>query len=139
MFNLKLAFRMLARSPFVTGIAILSLGLGIGANAAIFSVSNEILLKPLPIPNPDALVNLASPGPKSGMTSCGRAGSCTAVFSLPMFRDLEKQQTPFTGIAAHHDFGANVAYNNQSLGGDALEVSGNYFEVLGLRPAIGRL
>jgi len=68
MFNLKLAMRVLLRSPLVTAIAILSLGLGIGANSAIFSVFNEILLKPLPVADPDRLVNLANPGPKSGMT-----------------------------------------------------------------------
>jgi len=139
MFNFKLALRTLFRTPFVTGIAILSLGLGIGANSAIFSVFNEILLKPLPVTEPSRLVNLANPGPKSGMTSCGSAGPCTAVFSYPMFRDLEQQQKPFTGIAAHHSFGANLAYNGQSLGGDGLEVSGSYFSVLGLVPALGRL
>jgi predicted permease len=139
MFNLKLALRVLLRSPLVTGIAILSLGLGIGANSAIFSVFNEILLKPLPVADPDRLVNLANPGPKSGMTSCGSAGPCTAVFSMPMFRDLEQQQTPFTGIAAHSSFGASLAFKGQSEGGDAIQVSGSYFPVLGLTPALGRL
>ena len=139
MFNLKLALRVLFRTPFVTAVAILSLGLGIGANAAIFSVFNEILLKPLPVAEPGRLVNLANPGPKSGSTSCGQAGSCEVVFSYPMFRDLEKQQTAFTGIAAHRSFGANLSYQGQSLGTDALEVSGSYFSVLGLAPAAGRL
>ena len=76
MFNPKLAIRALFRTPFVTVVAILSLGLGIGANAAIFSVFNQILLRPLPVPEPHELVNLANPGPKSGMTSCGDAGGC---------------------------------------------------------------
>ena len=139
MFNLKLALRTLFRTPFVTAVAILSLGLGIGANAAIFSLFNQIILKPLPVAEPDRLVNLANPGPKSGMTSCGDAGPCTAVFSYPMFRDLEKAQTSFTGIAAHRSFGANLAHKGQSQGGDGLEVSGSYFPVLGLTPAVGRL
>ena len=139
MFNLKLALRVLLRSPLVTGIAILSLGLGIGANAAIFSVFNEVLLKPLPVAEPDRLVNLANPGPKSGMTSCGQAGPCESVFSMPMFRDLERLQTSFTGMAAHSSFGANLAFKGQSEGGDALQVSGSYFPVLGLAPALGRL
>ena len=90
MFNLKLALRTLFRTPFVTAVAILSLALGIGANAAIFSLFNQIILKPLPVPEAGRLVNLANPGPKSGMNSCGDAGPCTAVFSYPMFRDLEK-------------------------------------------------
>ena len=139
MFNLKLALRTLFRTPFVTGVAILSLGLGIGANAAIFSLFNQILLKPLPVPDADRLVNLAAPGPKSGMNSCGNAGPCTAVFSLPMFRDLQEKQTSFTGIAAHRSFGANLSHKGQTLGGEGLEVSGSYFTVLGLAPAAGRL
>jgi predicted permease len=139
MFNLKLALRTLFRTPFVTVVAILSLGLGIGANAAIFSLFNQMILRPLPVPEAGRLVNLASPGPKSGMNSCGNAGPCSAVFSYPMFRDLEKAQTSFTGIAAHRSFGANISYKGQSDGGDGLEVSGSYFSVLGLAPAAGRL
>ncbi len=139
MFNLKLALRTLFRTPFVTAVAIVSLGLGIGANAAIFSMFNEIILKPLPVADPDRLVNLAAPGPKSGMTSCGNAGPCAATFSYPMFKDLETRQTPFTGVAAHRGFGANLAYKGQSEGGDGLQVSGAYFSVLGLTPAAGRL
>src|SRR5512144_2291453 len=98
MVNPRLALRTLFRTPFVTIVAILSLGLGIGANAAIFSLFNQIILKPLPVPEPTRLVNLGAPGPKSGMQSCGDAGSCDAVFSYPMFRDLAQQQSPFTGI-----------------------------------------
>jgi len=139
MFNLKLALRTLFRTPFVTAVAILSLGLGIGANGAIFSLFNQILLRPLPVADPGSLVNLAAPGPKSGMNSCSNIGSCSAVFSLPMFRDLERQQTSFTGIAAHRNFGANLSYKGESKGGDGLEVSGSYFPVLGLTPAHGRL
>ena len=139
MFNLKLALRTLFRTPFVTAVAILSLGLGIGANGAIFSLFNHILLRPLPVADPGSLVNLAAPGPKSGSTSCGNAGPCSAVFSYPMFRDLERQQSPFTGIAAHRSFGANLSYKGATLGGDGLQVSGSYFSVLGLSPARGRL
>jgi predicted permease len=139
MFNLKLALRALFRTPFVTVVAILSLGLGIGANAAIFSLFNQMILRPLPVPDPDRLVNLGAPGVKSGMTSCGNAGSCDVIFSYPMFRDLEKQQTSFTGIAAHREFGANLSYKGETLKGGGLEVSGSYFSVLGLTPARGRL
>ncbi len=139
MFNLKLALRTLFRTPFVTAVAILSLGLGIGANGAIFSLFNQMLLRPLPVADPASLVNLAAPGPKSGMNSCSNLGPCTAVFSYPMFRDLERQQSSFTGIAAHRNVGVNLSYKGQTLGGDGLEVSGSYFSVLGLQPAQGRL
>ena len=91
--NLKLAIRRLFKTPFVSIIAILSLALGIGANAAIFSLFDQTLLRALPVQRPNELVNLSSPGPRQGSNSCGQAGDCESVFSYPMFRDLEKQQT----------------------------------------------
>ena len=118
MSNLKLAFRMLVKTPFVTIVAILSLALGIGANTAIFSVFDQLLRRPLPVEDPERLVNLLAPGPKPGSTSCNSAGPCEAVFSYPMFRDLEKGQTPFTALAAHRLFGANLAANGQTFTGD---------------------
>ena len=139
MLNLKLALRTLFKTPFVTIVAIVSLALGIGANAAIFSLFNQILLKPLDVPDAARLVNLAAPGPKPGSSQCSQAGSCETVFSYPMFRDLERVQTPFTGIAAHLSFRANMAAGSQTENGEGLLVSGGYFPVLGLAPAIGRL
>jgi predicted permease len=136
---LKLAFRRLFKAPFVTSVAILSLALGIGANAAIFSLFNQMLLRPLPVPSPHDLVNLSAPRPKPGSTSCNQAGDCDHVFSYPMFRDLQKAHTVFTDIAAHVLFGANLAFHNQTMYGQGVLVSGSYFPVLGLTPAIGRL
>ena len=138
--SLKLAFRTLVKSPFVTLVAILSLALGIGANAAIFSLFNQLLLRPLPVSHPERLVNLSAPSPKPGSTSCNQAGDCEEVFSYPMFRDLERaDNSPFTGIAAHRAFGANVAFDNQTFSGEGMLVSGSYFPVLGSKPALGRL
>ena len=91
--NLRLAFRMLLRTPALTSIAILSLAIGIGANAAIFSLYNQMLLRPLPVRDPYQLVNLGAPGPKPGSQSSNQAGSSENVFSYPMFRDLEKAKT----------------------------------------------
>jgi predicted permease len=139
MSNLKFAIRTLFKTPFVTTVAIASLALGIGANAAIFSLFNQILLRPLPVPEPDRLVNLGAPGPKPGSNSCGQQGGCEYVFSYPMFRDLEKAQTSFTGLGAHVSFGANLAARGQTESVDGLLVSGNYFPVIGIKPAIGRL
>jgi predicted permease len=139
MANLKLAFRTLLRTPFVTLVAIVSLALGIGANAAIFSLFEQILLRPLPAYEPGRLVNLGAPGPKPGSQTCNNAGNCEAVFSYPMFRDLEREQAVFTGIAAHRLFGANLSHRGQTLSGDGMLVSGSYFPVLGLQPALGRL
>jgi putative ABC transport system permease protein len=135
----KLALRTLFRTPFVTTVAIVSLSLGIGANAAIFSLFDQLLLANLPVHEPHRLVNLSAPGPKPGSTSCNQAGNCDSVFSYPMFRDLEKAQTVFTGIAAHRVFGVNLAARNQTTNGDGLLVSGSYFPVLGVHPTLGRL
>ena len=139
MTNLKFALRTLFKTPFVTIVAIVSLALGIGANAAIFSLFNEVLLRALPVQQPDRLVNLGAPDPKPGSQSCGQAGDCDLVFSYPMFRDLERAQTVFTGIAAHVIFGANLAYSGQTMNGQGVLVSGSYFPVLGVQPALGRL
>jgi predicted permease len=139
MVNLKLALRTLFKTPFVTIVAIVSLALGIGANAAIFSLFNQMLLRPLPVQEPARLVNLSAPEPKPGSQSCNNAGDCDEVFSYAMFRDLERVQKVFTGIAAHRSFGANLAYKGQTLNGQGMLVSGSYFPVLGLQPAIGRL
>jgi predicted permease len=137
--SLQFAVRTLFRTPFVTAIAIISLALGIGATAGIFSVFHQVLLQSLAVRDPSALVNLSAPGPKPGFGSCGRAGDCEVVFSYAMFRDLQKTQTVFTDIAAHVGFGANFAYEGQTSSGEGLLVSGSYFPVLELQPAVGRL
>jgi predicted permease len=139
MISPRLALRTLFRTPFVTIVAIVSLALGIGANAAVFSIFNQVILKPLPVHEADRLVNLAAPGPHPGSTSCNAAGSCDEVFSYPMFRDLERVQASFTGIAAHVLFSANLAYAGRTTNGSGVLVSGSYFPVLGIQPAVGRL
>src|SRR5688572_10433809 len=122
--NLRYAFRTLFRTPFVTTVAVISLALGIGANAAIFSLFNQMLLKPLPVYKPHELVNLAAPGPKPGSQSCSNAGDCDHVFSYAMFRDLEsKGQQVFTSVAAHRQFGVNLAYEGATQSGSGMLVS----------------
>ncbi len=137
--DLRHGARLMSKSPGLTLVAVVTLALGIGANAAIFSLFDQMLLRPLPVQEPERLINLAAPEPKPGNQSCGMAGDCDAVFSYPMFRDLERAQTVFTGIAAHRRFGANLAFRGQTLNGDGVLVSGSYFPTLGLQPALGRL
>ena len=137
--NIRLALRALFKSPFITLVAILSLALGIGANSAIFSLFDQMILRPLPVASPDELVNLKTPGPKPGSNSCSQAGGCDEIFSYPMFRDLERIQDSFTGLAAHRNFGGSVGYQGTSLSADGLLVSGSYFPTLGISPAMGRL
>lgn len=133
------ALRSLLKTPIITTVAVISVALGIGANVAMFSIFNQTLLRPLPVHEPDRLVNLVAPGPRSGSIACGSAGTCDSIFSYPMFRDLERVQMSFTGIAAHRYFSAAVAYAGTSEAGDATLVSGSYFSVLGLTPHLGRL
>lgn len=99
--NLRLAFRTLFKTPLVTVVAIVSLALGIGANAAIYSLFDELLRAPLPVPHPERLVNLGGNNPSPGSHQCGIAGNCQWVFSYRMFRDLEAQPGPFSGVAGH--------------------------------------
>jgi predicted permease len=140
--HLKLALRQLRLRPGMSFIVIGMLALGIGATTAMFSLYHQILVRQLPVPEPERLVNLAAPGPGKfgGMYGDLGIGDREAQFTYAMFRELEARQTGFTGLAGHTDFVANLSYREQpsySRGG-AL-VSGNYFGVLNLRPALGRL
>jgi predicted permease len=138
--NLKLALRTLARTPFVTVVAALSLGLGIGANSAIYSIFYRMVRQDLPVSGADRLVNFSAPGPKNGSTSCGQAGPCEDVFSYPMFRDLQKAKvSSVTAIAGHRDFSANVSYERQAFARRGYLVSGSYFPILQIRSELGRL
>jgi predicted permease len=137
--NFQFALRTLAKSPIVSIVAILSLALGIGANTAIFSLFEQTLLRKLPASSPDELVNISANGPRSGSNSTNNAGNQQSIFSYPMFRDLEKNQNVFTGIAAHRSFGANLSYQGRTSAASGMFVSGSYFPILGIQPALGRL
>lgn len=137
--DLRFAVRNLLRTPVVSFVAVLSLALGIGANAAIFSLFEQILLRSLPAEEPQMLVNLKANGPRSGSNSTNNAGDIDNIFSYAMFRDLENSQTVLSGLAAHRSFDASLAYEGQASTGSGMFVSGSYFPVLGLRPALGRL
>jgi predicted permease len=120
-------------------VVVATLALGLGVNATMFSVYDQVLLRDLPVPEPDGLVNLGSPGFKQGNTSCNDGGTCEEIFSYPMFRDLERIDGPFEGIAAHRYTDASLAFEGETATGSALLVSGRYFSLLGIGPAIGRL
>ncbi len=138
--DLRYAFRTLLTTPFVNAVAILSLALGIGANAAIYSLFDQLLLRPLPVAAPDELVNLELPGPIQGSDSCNQSGCGNGIiWSYPMFRDLEREQSALAGIAGHRIFGASIALGDEPTVGEGIYVTGAYFSTLGLRPALGRL
>src|ERR1051326_3537803 len=132
------AIRSLRRSPLFTVAAVLSLALGIGGNTAIFSLIDQVLLRSLPVRNPKELVILKSPGPRYGHVNSDE-GSGEASFSYPMYKDLQQKQTGLAGLFARFGFGANVAFKGQTDRAQGELVTGNYFELLGVRPVIGRL
>ncbi len=109
------------------------------AKTAIFSLFEQTLLRKLPVATPDELVNISANGPRSGSNSTNNAGNQQSIFSYPMFRDLEKNQSVFTGIAAHRSFGANLSYQGRTSNATGMFVSGSYFPILGIKPALGRL
>jgi predicted permease len=127
--SLRHALRLMRRNPGFTAVAVITLGLGIGANTAIFTLINALLLRDLPVRQPDSLVEL----------SVVRRGD-KIPFSFPMFRQLERGQKVFTGLIGW-SFGemANVAINGVLSQADARSVSGNYYSELGATPLLGRL
>jgi predicted permease len=127
------------RAPGFAATAVLCLALGIGANAATFSLLDGLLLRPLPVHQPERLVNLGSPGPRTGRHNWNQAGGAEALFSHPMFRDLARARTVLTDVAAHRLFFANFAHDGRTEFGQGVLVSGAYFPLLGLTPALGRL
>ena len=137
--DLRVAIRGLRRSPALVATVVLSLALGIGANAAIFSLFQQLLLRPLPVPHPEQLVKLVAKGPRDGAKSCGEVGDCDETFTYPMFRELERARTGLTGIAAHLPIDVSMTFGGQPSHERATLVSGAYFKVLGIRPALGRL
>jgi predicted permease len=139
--DVTLGLRLLVRSPWFSALSIAMLALGIGANAAIYSMFDQVLFRPLPVTAPAALVNLSAPGPKPGSDNCNQAGPCSDVFSLPMYRDLAALSPGFSGIAAHRasDVTISPVRADHSEWAMGMLVSGNYFEVLQVRPALGRM
>ncbi|HKF51673.1 MAG TPA: ABC transporter permease [Candidatus Acidoferrales bacterium] len=136
--DIRYGLRMLLKSPGFTVIAILTLALGIGANTAIFSFTDQVLLRTLPVPNPQQLVVLRSPGPSPGRTSSDMTDGAQA-FSYPMYKDLRDQNTVFSGLLACFSVDANVSGHGTTQSATGQLVSGNYFQVLGVQPALGRV
>jgi predicted permease len=137
--DVRYCLRGFARRPLFAVVVVATLAIGLSVNAAIFSIYHQVLLRELPVADPHELVNFFAPGPKEGNNSCSNIGTCDEVFSYPMFRELERFDGPFVGIAAHRDFDANLAVEGETQVGEGLLVSGSYFPLLGINPAVGRL
>jgi putative ABC transport system permease protein len=137
--RIRYAIRSLSHAPLLSLVVVLSLGLGVGANTAVFSLLHQIILSSLPVARPGELVLLTAPADtKGGRNSTGSSGDMEYIFSYPLFRELEKRPAGLTGLAAFRDIGANLAYGAQTVSGDVLVVSGGYFPTLGVRPLLGR-
>jgi predicted permease len=131
--NLRYAARALAKAPGFTFVVVLTLALGIGANTAIFTLMDQVLLRGLPVSDPASLVVLDAPGPNQGRVEADKA------FSYPMFVDFRDRNTVFSGIVARYPVTCTMLYENRSERVRGELVSGSYFDVLGLKPAAGRL
>src|SRR5882757_11050768 len=126
--DLRYGFRMLAKSPAFSLIAVLTLALGIGANTAIFSVVNGVLLNPLPFHQPDQLVSMFQEIPNF------KNGS----ISYPNFTDWRRMNTTFAGMAAYRSMGFNLSGNGEPERLHGEMISAGFFEILGVHPIMGR-
>ncbi len=126
--DLRYGLRMLAKSPGFTAVAILTLALGIGANTALFSVVNGVLLKPLPYPHPEQLVALSESKPNFE----------TGSISFPNFRDWQKDNRTFSGMAISRGYNFNLTGLGEAEQLRARFITSDFFTVLGVNPLIGR-
>jgi predicted permease len=132
MSDFRYALRTLVKAPAFTIVVVLTLALGIGANTAIFSLTDQVLLRMLPVKDPARLVVLDGPGAFRGRTFNN------GTFSYPMYRDFRDQNTVFDGVVARFPTGLAMLANGQSERVNGELVTGNYFDVLGVRAQIGR-
>jgi predicted permease len=131
--ELRYVFRSLAKSPVFTAVAVLSLALGIGANTAVFTLFDQVLLGLLPVRNPQELVQLKEAGPYYGSNTGSNA------LSYPMYEDFRDRNQVFSGVLCRYQEPISVSDAGRSERAMGEFVSGSYFQVLGVRPAIGRL
>jgi predicted permease len=136
--DLRYAWRQLRKSPGFAVTAVVTLALGIGATTAIFTMFDQVLLRMLPVERPQELVRLDWHGSFSGSMSAF-GGDIGNYYSYPMYKDLRDRNQVFSGMLAAMRTNLGVAWQNQAENERAEIVSGNYFEVLGLKPAVGRL
>jgi predicted permease len=125
--------RGLRKNPAFVIVVVLTLGLGIGANTAIFSLMDQVLLRSLPVRDPGSLVLLDGPGAFMGRTMNAMT------FSYPMYRDFRDRNDVFAGILGRFPTSMTVVWRGQSERAAGELVTGNYFELLGVRPAVGRV
>ena len=135
--DIRYGWRRLRQSPAFTIVAVLTLALGIGANTAIYTLLDQALLRSLPVNQPNRLLLLRYSGTDTGDSSTRTDEHL--YFSYPMYHDLRDHNTVFSGLIATDWARVGVQWHNQPELADAELVSGNYFDVLGVQAALGRL
>jgi len=133
--DLRLALRSFLKAPVFTIVAVLSLALGIGANTAMFTLVDQVLLRLLPVKNPKELVQLRVEGGRFGSNS----GDGVHTFSHPTYLALRDQNTVFSGLTGQRLESASLIGEDRSEMVSVGLVAGNFFDVLGVQPAMGRL
>ncbi|NWF83085.1 MAG: ABC transporter permease [Bryobacteraceae bacterium] len=132
---IRLAARALLKSPVFTFVAVLSLALGIGANTAMFTLVDQVLLRLLPVRNPHELVQFRLEGGRVGSQS----GDGRHTFAHPQYLDFRDRNTVLSGLAGYRVENTGLTWGDRSEMVSVGLVSGNYFEVLGVLPHAGRL
>ena len=125
--DLRHAFRLLSRSPAFTVVAVLSLALGIGANTAIFTLLDQMVLRRLPVQHPEQLQMIWTTGPSLGSNQGSRASS------YPMYQDFQQQAPAFSYVFCRYFTPLSISVGNQTERVMGELVSGNYFQALGIR------
>ncbi len=129
--DVRYGLRLLWKSPGFTTVAVLSLALGVGANTAIFSIVNAVLLRSLPFPHPERLVKIVASNRGVGARDIG--------FSVPEFDDLRSRAGVFEQVTATQGGPTNLTGGERPQHLEMLEVSPNYFSMLGTSAHIGRV
>ena len=130
--DLRDSLRAIGKNPGFSAVVIVTLALGIGANAAIFTLYDQILLRRLPVERPEELVLLDGPGPFRGRTENDHT------FSYPMYVDFRDGNQVFSGVLARYRTPLTLTHGGEAERVTGELVSGNYFEVLGVEPVLGR-
>ena len=131
--DIRFALRNLRRSPLFTVVAVSSLALGIGANTAIFTLIDQLMLRLLPVEHPEQLVMIWSTGPHVG------SNRGTRMASYPMYQDFQQKAEAFSYVFCRYEADTAVSFGGQTERVSAELVSGNYFQALGVKPAVGRV
>jgi len=134
--DLRYALRTLRKTPGFTAVAVISLGLGIGANTAIFQLLDAVRLRSLPVANPHELVEVRIVGGNRGM---GVNNGTDPKLTRPIWQEIEKHHEPFSGVFASDTEDLRVGRGSESRRASGILVTGEFFQVLGVQPWQGRL